>query len=406
MWRSRLYTDVKIRIGALANVAASAKARAPSAFKPKSAVITKVTSVSSMRSVSSSQTLSAAGDREFDLEGVQDEDGRLFSAHRFLLCSRSPYLHQVLLNSGAFQNHPAAKQHGSTTAQVDIPEILLPSPPFTPLAMYFILGYLYSGTLPFAHRTLDLITAFSVMKCAMFLEIDPLVGEVEAIIREDICHGMRYPKLILGKEMGGCSCKKCAKRIPKVLRFSVAPDVQAVRLKADAMQYLLQGGWSDCWSKDFANLDESIQDYLVAGICDQLTPSKLVTTYRKISTAQNQVNAEKADSADILQDLLDTIRASVRQKLVENFQQVVREPDFLGLIKDEIMDRSMRDLIMQDLGETVRKAEFYRHAPRIYEVCFGSAQTAIGAHWICCRPFNLNFLTPGTRNWCLSCAPV
>jgi hypothetical protein len=169
--------------------------------------------------------------------------------------------------------------------------------------------------------------------------------------------------------MGGCNCKKCVKRIPKVLRFAVAPDVQAARLKEDAMQYLLQGGWSDCWNKDLANLDESIQDELIVGICNQISVSKVVTTYRKITMAQNQANSEKAESMDILQDMLETIRASVRQRLVENFQGVVREPDFLGLIKDEIMDRSMRDLIMQELEEAVRKAEFCQHAPRIYEAC-------------------------------------
>lgn len=369
MWRSRLYTDVRIRIGAPVDSSAQIKTSVPSA-----GAIPKITSVPSMRSGIPSQGSIALENREFDLEGLHDEGGRLFSAHRFILCSRSPYLHQVLLNSGAFQDHPTAKQQGYTPAHIDIPEIVLPSPPFTPLATYFILGYLYSGTLSFSHRTLDLITAFSVMKCAIFLEIDSLVAEVEALIREDICHGMAYPTMHHGKTVGGCNCKKCAKRIPKVLRFAVAPDVQAVRLKVDALQYLIQGGWSDCWNKDIANLDESVQDDLIARICDQISLSQIPVSYRNLSAAQNQIDLEKTDLAEILQDLLETIRASVRQRFLHDFRQVVQEPNFISLLNDELMDRSLRDLVLQDLVDTVNKADFCQYAPAIYEVGFGRYQ--------------------------------
>jgi hypothetical protein len=258
------------------------------------------------------------------------------------------------------------KRNGSIDPD-DIPEITLLSPPFTPLATYFTLGYLYSGSLSFSNKTFDLSTAFSITKAAMFLEVDPLVTELHAIIRDDLCHGMRYPVFRNGKKIGGCACKKCIKRVPKVLRFSQAPDVQAAGLQRDAMEYLTQG-WAECWSKDLASVDELIQDELLDKIRLGVSANRLVAMYSKLTIAEAKIEAEKEEWVEVLHDMLSVIRTTARQKLVVNFQDVATDSAFMDLVTDNSMDRALRDVILRDLTETVSKVDFCHHAPRIYQV--------------------------------------
>jgi hypothetical protein len=82
---------------------------------------------------------------------------------------------------------------------------------------------------------------------------------------------------------------------------------------------------------------------------------------------------------------LETIRESARQKLLGSFRQVAQEPNFISLLNDGLMDRFLRDLILQDLAETVNKADFCQYAPAIYEVSFPSGETVFRTQYACFR---------------------
>ncbi|KAJ7838063.1 hypothetical protein B0H14DRAFT_3701205 [Mycena olivaceomarginata] len=77
----------------------------------------------------------------------------VFSSHRFIPASRSPYFHTALVS------WPAPAPSKSLTSSVkDLSDVLtlpLPSPPFTPASLHFTLGLLYTGILIFSHRTYD-----------------------------------------------------------------------------------------------------------------------------------------------------------------------------------------------------------------------------------------------------------
>jgi len=74
--------------------------------------------------------------------GSHESTTAIFSSHRFILISRPSYFHTVLLSWHSKEN---ALSNGEP------PTLTLPSPPFTPASLHFTLGFVYTGTLIFAH---------------------------------------------------------------------------------------------------------------------------------------------------------------------------------------------------------------------------------------------------------------
>lgn len=90
MWRSKLYSDVKLVL-----------------------------------------PLSSTNGAIDQVDEGSDESSAVFSSHKFILASRSPYFAQLLLNRGGFR--AGASDKG---------QIELPSPPFTPASLHFCLGFM------------------------------------------------------------------------------------------------------------------------------------------------------------------------------------------------------------------------------------------------------------------------
>ncbi|KAF8954515.1 hypothetical protein BDZ97DRAFT_1928179 [Flammula alnicola] len=80
--------------------------------------------------------------------GNHESTTAIFSSHRFILVSRSSYFHTALIAWPSPKNVPN-----------EPPTLILPSPPFTPASLHFTLGFIYTGTLIFSHRSYDLSTA-------------------------------------------------------------------------------------------------------------------------------------------------------------------------------------------------------------------------------------------------------
>ena len=93
--------------------------------------------------------------------GSHESPTTIFSSHRFILISRSSYFHAELL--GWPTKSPLAR------TDIDQPTMQLPSPPFTPASLHFTLGFIYTGTLVLPHRSYDLSTAFAILRAALYL---------------------------------------------------------------------------------------------------------------------------------------------------------------------------------------------------------------------------------------------
>ncbi|KAG6811167.1 hypothetical protein H0H92_008690 [Tricholoma furcatifolium] len=190
----------------------------------------------------------------------------IFSSHRFILVSRSPYFHTALLG---------------WSNKTDTQMLTLPSPPFTPASLHFTLGFIYTGTLIFSHRSYDLDTAFHIMRSATYLSLPTLYDEIQARIVQEMMHGLfhaflpfpEYERLTGGAwGTGGCRCRQCARRAPRVLEFSLLDDVKNTLLERGARRALV-GLFGEGWcTSEFAALPAKLRDSLLKGVGKRTTP--------------------------------------------------------------------------------------------------------------------------------------
>ena len=151
----------------------------------------------------------------------------VFSTHRFILVSRSDYFHTALI---AWNTQKPEIRDDDQDDDRSVEPLMLPSPPFTPPSLHFVLGFIYTGTLIFSNRTYDLDTAFHIMRSATYISLTSLYDEIQARIVQEMMHGLfhayvefaEYDRITGGKwGVTGCRCRQCARRIPRVIEFSL-----------------------------------------------------------------------------------------------------------------------------------------------------------------------------------------
>ncbi|THH27435.1 hypothetical protein EUX98_g6750 [Antrodiella citrinella] len=286
MWRSRLYSDVKI-------------------------ALTGVFSTSS---------------------GNPDSTTAIFSSHRFMLISRSPYFHTQLIKWGVSQ-------------KPDEPFTLnLPSPPFTPASLHFTLGFIYTGTLVFSHRTFDLDTAFHIMRSATYLSLDTLYDEVQARIVQEMMHGLfhaflefsEYERITAGKwGVGGCRCRQCARRAPRVLEFSLMDDVKNPHLERGSRRALV-GLFGDGWcTPEFARLPQKTRDGLLKGLAKRTNPLNIFPLLFASHDAMQRLNSVIESWADVVRDMVLHARKVIDEVLCAQAESCFDQSEWMEIMESD-----------------------------------------------------------------------
>ncbi|KAF5365065.1 hypothetical protein D9758_011017 [Tetrapyrgos nigripes] len=283
MWRSRLYSDVKIALHVAATSSSTAK-----------------------------EAISSSGNKE------HESTTAVFSTHKFILASRSAYFRNLLSSSPSSSKAlvpatPSSKP--SSTYFIDpttlLPTLTLPSPPFTPASLHFTLGYLYTGTLAFSHRTYDLSTAFAIFLSARHLNLRELEEEVRARIIMEMAHGLFHaflsfpeyervtggvwgsPALPVSSAHGhhhslsisslagvtsshtsstrggsGCRCKPCSRRAPRILQFALSlPSSQSDIYLDRGARRALVGLYGEGWvTQEYASLSARVRESVGRGV--------------------------------------------------------------------------------------------------------------------------------------------
>lgn len=317
MWRSRLYSDVQVVLGEGDEQAA----------------------VGTIPDGNASVLSFPIG--EPDYADADEEETACFSAHRMILASRSPYFAALLLS-------PYADQTSTT--------LRLPSPPFTPAALHFALGFLYTGTLFFSNRTFDLATAFQLWRAGAYLQVETLQNLVASLIANDFCHGFRcWPP-----------CKTCVKRVPRTLAFACAPDVVDAYLKTLAIDAVSGLSFGIYWSKDVGNLDQTTRASIVSNIKSRIDqhPGHIVSALRQLSIVGTRIDMERSSRwVDSLRLMCESVESHIAAKLGADLEVLIKTEEWMELVEgvgfnNDVLERAL--IILVDGLNERRAASIYQ----------------------------------------------
>lgn len=350
MWRSRLYSDVRIEL----------------------------TGVISPSSVS------------------EEETTAVFSSHRFVLITRSPYFFDQLVT------------YGAKTQTGDAVTLRLPSPPFTPPALHFTLGFLYTGTLNFSNRTYDLDTAFAILCSANYLQLQSLHDEIQARLVVEMLHGLfhaflefsEYEHITGGKwGTGGCKCRQCARRAPRTLEFAMRPDVKNVYLDRGARRALV-GLFGEGWcTQEFANLPQKTKDGLMKGLAKRSTPQNVLPLLFAAHAAMSKLNNIMDSWADGVREMVLGARKVIDDVLCNEAEKCFQDQEWVDIMENDGLGRFEDGERVEWTMDAVRRGVSESNAPMLYQVCFYVSIPwgfLLSHYWFIVLDTSLSYPTPAS----------
>lgn len=274
----------------------------------------------------------------------------IFTAHRFMLVSRSRYFASLLLNEGEFRPSTA--------------DVHLPTPPFTPAALHFCLGWMYAGHLDFSNRSYDLITAFQIYRAAEYLQLDCLVAEIESRIVHDFCHGLDYDK---------CRCRRCLSRVPRVWRFAGSSDVGALELQRRARRFIIPG-WGETWGREIGLVDKAEREDLTRDVVSTMTPSSVVGAFRGVAQIRRRIDhwttsrgKDTSGWVEAVGEMIEPIERRAREFLVSNFAQVCESRELWALFSGKGFSDEVLDTFLREVVDLCGRSPTFVVAPKVYQ---------------------------------------
>ncbi|EKM49665.1 uncharacterized protein PHACADRAFT_33234 [Phanerochaete carnosa HHB-10118-sp] len=287
-------------------------------------------------------------------------DTVMLPAHRFMLASRSSYFHEQL--------RKIERVSGEFTLN-------LPSPPFTSLSIYFILGWIYTGTLAFSDQQWDLAIAFDIMRCAMYLHIDALYDEIQARVVMDMMHGFFYPFLlfseydsITGNAWGavGCKCIPCMQRAPRILDFSLEDDVKNSYLERGARRALTAYFGEGWCTTEFVHLSPETRLSILEELTKHMTPLNVFPLLYSFHAGIKKIEGVEEPWADVSRELLLTAASKISQVLCDQSAECFQQEKWLDLM-DAYGEDVERDKKLGQITSAIRRGLNDSNASKLYQ---------------------------------------
>ena len=300
----------------------------------------------------------------------------VFSTHRFVLVSRSDYFHNALIAWNT-QKPEIRDEDQDNDRSAEPPTLMLPSPPFTPPSLHFVLGFIYTGTLMFSTHTYNLDTAFHIMRSATYISLTGLYDEIQARIVQDMMHGLFHAYVdfaeyerITGRKWGvsGCWCGQCARRMPRVLDFSLLDDVNNDLLRRGARRGLV-GMFGEGWcNADFAKLDKKSRDTTLKGVAKRTIPLNVFPLLFAAELALTKLSATVDPWAKTPRDMILDARRHIDHLLCSQPDECFSQPEWFELMETDAVKFEDRDRVEQII-RSIRRGFAEKSAGNLYQVC-------------------------------------
>jgi hypothetical protein len=205
--------------------------------------------------------------------------------------------------------------------------------------------------------------------------LDGLVAEIQARIVYEMIHGLFHASLefneyerITGSKWGtgGCRCRQCARRAPRVLEFALADDVKNTYLERGARRALV-GLFGEGWCiSEFASLPQKIRENLLKGLAKRTTP---MNVFPLLFAAQHAI--KKLDSvidawADTSREMVLQARKAIDECLVSQSAECFEQDDWLQIMEadGERFDDGER---VTWVMEAIKRGMVEKHAGTMYQ---------------------------------------
>lgn len=311
--------------------------------------------------------------KKHDSDDDDDDDGEaVFSAHRALLASRSTYFANILSPTSGFIESLQNADNGPRN-------VTLHQPPFTPASLHFALGYIYSGTVAFSNRTLDLSTAFEVYEAAEYLDLTPLKAQIVGKISEMVNY-FDFP-FTANRQL-------LIKRIPRILEFTLRPTINEPELEASVFELCVKG-FGDIWGKDIAELPYPTRKQLVSSVNLGISSHTLIPALKAVIAIQNRLKNEMrfAKWVNELTNMVNAVDKHIRRCLDANLGEVLDSDKFWDLVDGVGFSNDAFEKLLEIIIEILND-----------ENCIFSYQTFTSK--VLRNENESRVLTPSMREWC------
>jgi len=308
---------------------------------------------------------------------------RTFWSHRFILASRSPYF---LAELGRLAD---AEKDGRISNDLQV--LTLPSPPFTPRSLFFILDFIYTGTPTYYYRAYGLGNAFAIYKGAKFLMIDSLVNEIRTRIAEEFFHGL-FNAALPQEEYGflverkwhrmvelGCVCELCAGGLTRILEFSLSREVDDEILARGARRAAV-GMFGERWcSRRFSQLPHHIREIILSDMNEFVTPDNFFRILFSSERALHELNNVNDSWTGTVKKLVITVRDMLDGVLLAQPEFCFECEEWLDIMHSDIAGKlegfQSREEEVKWIVHAISRASQKDEALKLYKVCLLSCCT-------------------------------
>jgi hypothetical protein len=217
--------------------------------------------------------------------------------------------------------------------------------------------------------------------------LDGLVAEIQARIVYEMLHGLFHASLefneyerITGSKWGtgGCRCRQCARRAPRVLEFALADDVKNTYLERGARRALV-GLFGEGWCiSEFASLPPKIRESLLKGLAKRTTPLNVFPLLFAAQHAMKKLDAVIDAWADTSREMVLQARKVIDECLVSQSAECFEQEDWLQIMEGDGVRFEDGERVAWVM-EAIKRGMVEKHAGMMYQVKIGVMPTIYDA---------------------------